>query len=92
MRLDRMRVAYFDCIAGITGDSALAALLDAGVDLDEVRAHLATLPLERFDLEVTQVEEHGIRATRVAVRAENVAGVIRTYSSVRALIDAADLP
>lgn len=87
-----MRVAYFDCIAGITGDTALAALLDAGVDLDEVRARLATLPLEPFDLEVSEVEEHGIRATRVAVHAENVAGVIRTYASVRALIDVADLP
>jgi uncharacterized protein (TIGR00299 family) protein len=87
-----MRVAYFDCIAGITGDMALAALLDAGVDIDEMRSHLATLPLEPFDLAVTDVEEHGIRATRVGVRAENVAGVIRTYASIRALIDAADIP
>jgi uncharacterized protein (TIGR00299 family) protein len=87
-----MRVAYFDCIAGITGDTALAALLDAGVDLDEVRARLATLPLEPFELEVEQVEEHGLRATRVGVRADTPAGVIRTYASVRALLDGADLP
>ena len=65
-----MRVAYFDCIAGITGDTALAALLDAGVDLDEVRVRLATVPLEPFELEVEQVEEHGLRAARVGVRAD----------------------
>lgn len=89
---DRMRVAYFDCIAGITGDTALAALVDAGLDLDEVRAHISTLPLEPFELEVEQVEEHGLRATRVGVRADTAPGLIRTYASVRALIDAGDLP
>jgi uncharacterized protein (TIGR00299 family) protein len=92
MKVGLMRVAYFDCIAGITGDTALAALLDAGLDLDEVRARLATVPLEPFELEVEQVEEHGLRATRVGVRADTPAGLIRTYASVRALLDAADLP
>jgi hypothetical protein len=87
-----MRIAYFDCIAGITGDTTLAALLDAGVDVDHVKSHLSSLPLEPFDLAVDEVEEHGIRATRVGVRADNVAGVIRTYASIRALIDAADIP
>ncbi|HET7236934.1 MAG TPA: LarC family nickel insertion protein [Actinomycetota bacterium] len=87
-----MRLAYFDCIAGISGDSALGALLDAGVDVDELRAHLATLPLEPFDLEIDQVDEHGVRATRVGVRTAGTAGVIRTYASVRALLDGSDLP
>jgi pyridinium-3,5-bisthiocarboxylic acid mononucleotide nickel chelatase len=91
-RFDLMRIAYFDCIAGITGDTALAALLDTGVDVDHVKSHLSTLPLEPFDLAVEEVEEHGIRATRVGVRADSVAGVIRTYASIRALIDAADIP
>ena len=87
-----MRLAYFDCIAGISGDTSLAALVDAGIDLDELKAHLATLPLEPFDLEVEQVDEHGLRATRVGVRTAASAAVIRTYPSVRALLDAASLP
>ena len=78
-----MRVAYLDCIAGITGDTALAAMLDAGVEQDLVRKHLATLPLDPFELEVEEVEEQGLRATRVAVRAQ-ATGVIRTYASARA--------
>ncbi len=86
-----MRVAYFDCIAGITGDTALAALLDAGLDLDEVRKHLGTLPLDPFELEVEEVEEQGLRATRVTVRAQTT-GVIRTFASVRALVDGGGLP
>ena len=85
-----MRIAYFDCIAGITGDTALAALLDAGADADELTTALNTLPLEPFELEITRVEEHGVAATRVILRSEP-AGVIRTYSSVRSLIEAAEL-
>ncbi|GIU98806.1 MAG: hypothetical protein KatS3mg014_0422 [Actinomycetota bacterium] len=86
-----MRIAYFDCIAGISGDMALAALIDAGADFDEVRGHLAKLPLEPFDLELAEVEEHGIRALRLTVRTSSV-GVIRTYGSIRALLDEAELP
>src|SRR3990172_3594515 len=90
--IDRMRLAYFDCIAGISGDSALGALLDAGVDLDVLRSYLATLPLEPFDLEIEETDEHGIRAIRVGVRTAGTTGVIRTYASVRALLDGSDLP
>ena len=87
-----MRLAYFDCIAGISGDSALGALVDAGADTDQLRTHLATLPLEPFELEFEEVDEHGVRAVHAGVRGSAIAGVIRTYASVRALLDASDLP
>ncbi len=92
LETDLMRLAYFDCIAGISGDSALGALVDAGADRDELRAHLATLPLEPFELEFEEVDERGVRAIRAEVRTSGTSGVIRTYSSVRALLDASDLP
>lgn len=86
-----MRIAYFDCIAGISGDMALAALIDAGADFEDVRGHLSKLPLEPFELSVEEVDQQGVRALRVSVRTRSV-GVIRTYGSIRALLDAADLP
>ncbi|MFB3738447.1 MAG: nickel pincer cofactor biosynthesis protein LarC [Candidatus Velamenicoccus archaeovorus] len=86
-----MRIAYFDCVAGIAGDMALAALIDAGADADELRASLARLPLGPFELEVQDVDRQGIGAKRVEVRT-TAAGVIRTYSSIRALLDGSDLP
>jgi len=86
-----MRVAYFDCIAGISGDMALAALIDAGADFAELKERLARLPLEPFDIDVEDAETHGLHAVRVIVRA-TAAGVIRTYASIRSLLDAADLP
>ena len=85
-----MRVLYFDCISGISGDMALGALIDAGVDPDELRERLALIPVEPFDVEVDEVETHGIHATKVTVRAA-ATGVIRTYANIRSLLDEAKL-
>jgi hypothetical protein len=86
-----MRLLYFDCIGGISGDMALGALVDAGADPDEVRSALASLPLEPFSVEFEETESGGIRATRARVRCE-ATGVIRTFASIRQLLDEATLP
>jgi pyridinium-3,5-bisthiocarboxylic acid mononucleotide nickel chelatase len=82
--------AYFDCFAGIAGDMALGALLDAGGDLEALRAGLRGLDLEPFELAVETVERGGIGATRVTVRAGQ--GAARTWSDVRELLRGATLP
>ena len=86
-----MRILYFDCIAGISGDMALGAMIDAGADLDTIRNGLMGLPVEPFDLDVEQVETGGLRATKVNVRTSTV-GLIRTYASIRSLLDLAEMP
>lgn len=86
-----MRLLYFDCISGISGDMTLGALIQAGADPDVIRTSLATLPLEPFEFLVDEVETHGIHALKVTVRAETTA-VVRTYVHIRAMLDQADLP
>jgi len=86
-----MRLLYFDCIGGISGDMALGALVDAGADAEGVRSALASLPLEPFSVEFEETDAGGIRATRARVRCE-AAGVIRTFASIRRLLDEAALP
>jgi uncharacterized protein (TIGR00299 family) protein len=86
-----MRVLFFDCIGGISGDMALGALVDAGADLDEIRKLLSTLPIEPFEISGDPVDVHGIAATKITVASE-AAGVIRTYASIRSLLDGSDLP
>src|SRR5438874_9581732 len=85
-----MRVAYFDCIAGISGDMALGAMVDAGADREEIQAALEGLPIEPFGVEFQEVESGGIRATRASITS-GVSGVIRTYASIRTLLDQAAL-
>jgi uncharacterized protein (TIGR00299 family) protein len=86
-----MRIAYFDCFSGISGPMALAALVDAGADLGEIAGFLQALPIGSFSVEAERVEVRGIRATHVDVEAPPQE-VIRTYTSMRALLEASDLP
>jgi pyridinium-3,5-bisthiocarboxylic acid mononucleotide nickel chelatase len=86
-----VKVLYFDCISGISGDMALGALVAAGADPDQLREQLDLLPVEPFDIDLEEVETHGIHATKVTVRAA-ATGVIRTYANIRSLLEDAKLP
>lgn len=67
-----MKVLYFDCFAGISGDMTMAALLDLGVPLAAVEEGLARLSLPRssYRLSREEVERRGVRATRFHVHVE----------------------
>lgn len=86
-----MRLAYFDCFSGISGDMALGALIHAGADLATITETVGALPIDDFALETEEVELRGITALRVHVRSGPQA-VIRTYAGIRALLDQTDLP
>jgi len=83
-------VAWFHCFAGIAGDMALGSLLDAGADVDEVRALLDRLDLPGWDLRVEQSLRGGVACTRAVVRGDD--NVVRTHAAIAALIQAAALP
>lgn len=63
-----MKIAYFDCIAGASGDMLLGALLDAGLPAPNLRQRLAALRLHDFELTCKRVAKHGFSATQVEVR------------------------
>jgi pyridinium-3,5-bisthiocarboxylic acid mononucleotide nickel chelatase len=86
-----MTFAFFDCFAGVAGDMVLGALLDAGGSAEALRAGLAGVPVDPFELEVTEVERGGIGATQVRVRAGR-SHVIRTWAYLRGALGQADLP
>lgn len=84
-------VAWFHPFSGIAGDMALGACLDAGADVDEVRAILDLLPIDGWHLEAEPVLRGGIAATRAVVRTEET-HVVRTAENITSLIDDAGLP
>jgi hypothetical protein len=38
-----MKIAYFDCFSGISGDMCLGALVSAGVDFEHLKEELSRL-------------------------------------------------
>src|SRR6266446_1090015 len=66
-----MKLAYFDCFSGISGDMTLGALVDAGCDVERLRAELRGLQVPGWELTAEKVWKNGMAATYVKVKTEN---------------------
>lgn len=61
------RLLYLECTAGISGDMAAAALLDAGASEEVVRRALDSLDVEGFAVEINRVVKSGLDVCDFAV-------------------------
>jgi uncharacterized protein (TIGR00299 family) protein len=59
-----MRILYFDCFNGASGDMILGACLDAGLPLDELRRALGSLGIADYELKADRVLRAGVSATK----------------------------
>lgn len=67
-----MKVLYYDCFCGISGDMNLGALLDLGVDEHYLRQELSKLNLDaEYELHIKKDNKKGISGTRVDVVLKN---------------------
>jgi hypothetical protein len=66
-----LRILYFDCFSGASGDMVLGALIDAGVPLADVRRALGSLAIAPDAVWTESVSRAGIRATKFCVRGED---------------------
>ena len=68
-----MRILYFDCFNGASGDMILGALLDAGLPLAGLQEALGSLAIEDFEVTAERVLRAGVSATkfRLTERAPN---------------------
>ena len=88
-----MSLIYVDAFAGASGDMLLGALLDAGLDADALRRHLATLPVSGYRIDVRREVRHGLAATRAEVVLEHEAHHHRRgLRDVEKILAAGDLP
>lgn len=59
--------AYFDLYSGASGDMILGALLDAGLEIEALRAGLSTLPISSYRISARSVMKGPIGATSFSV-------------------------
>ncbi len=87
-----MKVAYFDCFAGASGDMILGSLVDAGIDVSDLEAALRPLQLSGYRLHAGRERRGPISGMRVVV--ETSSGGRPTRRSLRdieAILDGSSL-
>ncbi len=57
------QLLYFDCFSGISGDMTIGALLDLGIDQEQLRESLNSLNVSGYRLDIVQKTARGIAAT-----------------------------
>jgi len=62
-----MRILYYDCFAGISGDMNLGAMVDLGVDAEYLKNELAKLNIQGFKLKLERATRRGITGTMATI-------------------------
>ncbi|AEM78310.1 LOW QUALITY PROTEIN: protein of unknown function DUF111 [Thermoanaerobacter wiegelii Rt8.B1] len=86
-----MKVLYFDCFAGISGDMTIASLL-SHVDVEEFKKKVKKIALDNFDIEIGETQKNSINArTFKVLYEEEHHHHHRHMKDVREIIDKSDL-
>ena len=91
-----MKIAYFDCSSGISGDMCLGALVDSGLPLKEIQKGLKGLRVKGYRLETKKVKRAGIAATKVdvVIRQSAISGQrpAKRWKDIKKIIRDSSLP
>jgi uncharacterized protein (TIGR00299 family) protein len=63
-----MKILYFDCFSGISGDMNLGAMIDLGVDFDYLLNELKKLSISGYEIKVQKAIKKGIEGTKLEVK------------------------
>ncbi|UCG20867.1 MAG: nickel pincer cofactor biosynthesis protein LarC [Deltaproteobacteria bacterium] len=87
-----MKIAYFDCFSGISGDMILGAFIDLGLDLDKLTALLSKMHLGGYKLSVSKEKRGSITGTRLHIQVEEDKQPHRSMAQIREIIGESKLP
>ena len=86
-----MRVAYFDCFAGVSGDMILGALVDAGAPLETLQQAFARLSLPGLRLTAERVHRQSLTGLQVHVHTDEPSPPLRHPADLERIIQESDL-
>jgi len=86
-----MRIGFFDCFSGCSGDMILGSLVDAGLPLDELQAALDGLHVPGIRLSAERVRRGAFHGTLVHVSVDEHGHPHRHLSDILKILDGAML-
>src|SRR5690625_4040778 len=100
-----MKILYFDCFSGVSGDMTIGALIDAGGDPSHLKKELKKLKIDdEYELKFDKVVKNGITSTKFDVILTDEVHTVdhghhhdhhhdhRSYRKIVDMIKAADFP
>ncbi len=85
-----MRVAYFDCNSGVSGDMFVASLLDAGLNFAKLEKNLKKLNIPDFSINMKNVTRGSLTAVKFNV-VDKTEAKERNINDIRDIIEGSDL-
>jgi len=86
-----VRIVYFDCFSGISGDMTLGAFLDAGLSMQVLSRELKRLKLGRYELRKSRVKRGALVGTKFDCIVKGHGHHHRTLGGILKLIDRSSL-
>ncbi len=86
-----MKIAYFDCFSGASGDMILGALIDAGLSLRQLKEELKKLKIPILSVKTKKVLRGGLFGTHVVVEGKGEKKTHRTLKELWRIIDQSSL-
>ncbi len=87
-----MKILYYDCFSGISGDMNLAAMIDLGLDKNFLLSEFKKLKLSEYTIRFCKEQRSGITGTKVDVITGSSENQIhRNLSDIEKIIDTSDL-
>lgn len=87
-----MRIGYFDCFSGASGDMILGALADAGLEMERLQAAISGLGVGAIRITAEQVKRGAFIGTQVRVRTDEHGQPHRHLMDVEAILNRATIP
>ncbi len=86
-----MKILYFDCVSGISGDMTLSALIDLGVPQEVIVEAVERVVPGEVTFRFESVRSGGVRAIRTSVGLSGRVPPLRHYTDIVAAIEAGPL-
>lgn len=81
-----MKIAYLDCISGISGDMTLSSLVACGVPVSYLESEIKKLGLQNYSINFSTITKNHIEACKVDIIFDESKQPDRTYKSIVKLI------